>query len=92
MKVTNPADLAIYMKDRDYSTRTLADAVDRRIRKKNRHLSCSKSTIWNLCSGVQPRTKREIAHAIEDVLGAPRGSLFTPELSTVTRERQRAAA
>lgn len=70
--------LARYMKFRDVSVRALAVKV-----------GCSPATIGHLRSGHRDYVNDDWAKAIEDALEAPRGSLFVPEVSTVTREVRR---
>ncbi len=67
--------LARYMKHRDMSVRALALRV-----------GCSRATIGHIRSGHRSYIKSEWAKAIERALEAPAGSLFVPEISTVTRE------
>ena len=67
--------LARYMDYRDMSVRELA-----------RKVGCSRATIGHLRSGQRDFVRPQWAKAIEDSLEAPRGSLFIPELSSVTRE------
>jgi DNA-binding Xre family transcriptional regulator len=69
---------AQYMSYRDMSVRDLAIKV-----------GCSRATIGHLRSGHRDFVKDVWAKAIEDALEAPRGSLFVPEVSTVTREIRR---
>ena len=72
--------LARYMSYRDMSVRALALKV-----------GCSPATIGHLRSGHRDYVRTEWAKAIEDSLEAPRGSLFVPEVSNVTREVRRLA-
>lgn len=68
--------LAQYMKFRELSVRELAEKV-----------GCSRATIGHLRSGHRAHVRPEWARSIERSLDAPAGSLFVPELSSVTRER-----
>lgn len=68
--------LAQYMEYRDLTVRDLAQRV-----------GCSRATIGHLRSGARNYVSSDWAKRIEKVLDAPRGSLFVPEVSTVTRER-----
>lgn len=70
--------LAQYMSHRDFTVRKLANKV-----------GCSHATIGHLRSGKSTYIRPEWAKAIEKALDAPTGSLFVPELSTVTREVSR---
>lgn len=67
--------LAQYMTYRDLSVRDLAERV-----------GCSHSTIGHLRSGKRQFINERWAKAIEKSLDAPRGSLFVPQVSSVTRE------
>jgi len=67
--------LAQYMTYRGLSVRKLAEKV-----------GCSRATIGHLRSGQATYIRAEWARAIERHLDAPAGSLFVPELSSVTRE------
>ncbi len=81
VRLISHAALAQYMKYRDVSVRDLAKRV-----------GCSPATVGHLRSGARNFVRPEWAKAIEDELDAPRGSLFVPEVSTVTRERGPALA
>ena len=83
VKLISADALAQYMTYRGESVRTLAAKV-----------RCSRATIGHLRSGARDYVKPEWAAAIEKALDAPKGSLFVPVLSSVTREvagRRRAA-
>jgi DNA-binding Xre family transcriptional regulator len=67
--------LAQYMTFREMSVRKLAEKV-----------GCSRATIGHLRSGKADFIRPEWAKAIEKHLGAPPGSLFVAEVSSVTRE------
>lgn len=75
MRLISSAALAQYMTYRDVSVRDLAGKV-----------GCSRATIGHLRSGARTFVRPAWAKAIEKALDAPRGSLFAPEVSTVTRE------
>lgn len=47
-------------------------------------VGCSKATIGHLVSGHVQTTKSHWAHAIEEALDAPPGSLFAPVVSRVS--------
>jgi transcriptional regulator with XRE-family HTH domain len=68
--------LARYMEFRGHTVRSLADRV-----------GCSRATIGHLRSGRRDYVDPAWAKSIERHLDAPKGSLFVPELSSVTRER-----
>jgi transcriptional regulator with XRE-family HTH domain len=69
-----------YMKHRGFTVRSLADRV-----------GCSPALIGHLRSGKRHTCRPETARAVEKALDAPPGSLFVARLSTVQRERGRAA-
>lgn len=75
VRLISSGALAQYMKHRDETCRSLANKV-----------GCSHSTIGHLRSGKSTYVRPEWARAIERALDAPSGSLFVPEVSTVTRE------
>ena len=83
--------LAQYMGHRGFTVRSLAAAVTFHLKKRNRSASCSPATIGHLRSGKRNTCGPEIARAIEEVLGAPAGSLFVPKVSNVIRDTGRAA-
>lgn len=86
---------------RDYnghSVRTLTEAVDnhlalvarknnggRAVRRCDRP-TVSKSTIGNLSSGARNTVNADVAKAIAAVFKVPANTLFTSQISTVTRE------
>lgn len=78
VRLISSAALANYMDYREVSVRSLAEKV-----------GCSRATIGHLRSGERTYVRAEWAKGIEKSLDAPRGSLFVPELSTVTRETNR---
>lgn len=78
VRLISSAALANYMEYRDMTVRQLAAKV-----------GCGHATIGHLRSGHRTYVNKEWAKAIEKALDAPRGSLFVPELSTVTRETSR---
>lgn len=94
MQVISPAALGSYMKHRGYTVRTLADAVDREVRRKHPKLSATRSTIGHLRNPKSGRrnVRPEVGIAIERVLEAPPGSLFVDRLSSVERETYRKQA
>lgn len=69
--------LASYMKTRDFTVRSLAEAVGGK--------QC-RSTIGHLRSGARKTCDPDLAKRIERVLNAPKGSLFIPSVSRVSRE------
>lgn len=75
MKLISAVALAQYMQYRDVSVRDLAERV-----------GCSRATIGHLRSGKRDYVRPEWAKAIEKSLDAPKGSLFVPVLSNVSRE------
>lgn len=87
VKLKNKELLIGLMKHHDYNIRTLAAEVDRRVKKVNRNLSCSRALIGHLhADHGRNSCGSEIAKAIEDTLNVPRGSLFVATIATVTRE------
>ena len=75
MRLISSQALAQYMRYREASVRQLAAKV-----------GCSPATIGHLRSGKRSYVNQEWARAIEKFLDAPKGSLFVPELSRVSRE------
>lgn len=71
---------AQYMEHRGFTVRSLAARV-----------GCSPALIGHLRSGERKGTNPQRARLIEKALDAPKGSLFVPRLSTVSRETRRAA-
>lgn len=89
MKLKDEQFLQVLMTHRGYTVRSLADAVERQLRKKDRKARVSHSTIGHLRSGERKTAKPAVAAAIEDILNEPRGSLFSAEVSIVQRETSR---
>lgn len=77
LKLISPDALAQYMTSRGFTIRSLAEATGN-----PRH----RSTIGHLRSGRRRTCNPELATRIERVLNAPRGSLFIPQISRVSRE------
>lgn len=77
-----------------FSTRGLAEEVSRELRKDRRKppMSCSRSTISNLETGVARRIHHRRAAAIERVLKLPPGHLFRVEVFNVHPNRERLTA
>lgn len=75
VRLISAAALAQYMTYREMSVRELAKRV-----------GCSHSTIGHLRSGKRTYINQTWGKKIEKVLDAPKGLLFTPEVSTVTRD------
>lgn len=71
--------LASYMSFRDETVRSLA-----------RKVGCSHSVIGHLRSGYRDTCDQETAKKIEKALQAPRGSLFVPQVSHVSRNGEAA--
>lgn len=91
VKLISHQALAGYMDHRDFTVRGLADAATVHLKRKRSKATVSRSTVGHLRSGQRSTCGTDVAKAIEDVLGAPRGSLFVGQVSTVSRERKRAA-
>jgi hypothetical protein len=82
MKMAVPAPvLKRYAKHHGYSVRTLAEAVTRATREQ-----CSRASIGHLFSGERTTIGDNKARAIEEILDVPRGTLFVPTLSRVSRD------
>lgn len=77
VKLISATALASYMQAREFSVRSLADAVG------GPHL---RSTIGHLRSGERDQCEPALAKRIERVLNAPKGSLFVASISRVSRE------
>lgn len=75
VRLISSSAFAEYMKFRDLTVRDLADRV-----------GCSRATVGHLRSGARTYVRPDWAKKIEKTLNAPPGSLFVPELSTVTRQ------
>lgn len=75
VKVVDRRILAHYIEFRGLSYKQLADKV-----------GCSKATIGHLVSGHTTSTRKEWAIKIEEVLDAPRGSLFMAKVSRVSQD------
>jgi len=71
----NGAALAMFMDHQDETLRSLAEKV-----------GCSHGTIDNMIKGRVRTCPKARAKKIERILLAPNGMIFTPELSTVTRD------
>lgn len=76
-----PAVLRKYMEHHGYSVRTLAAAVSRATKQ-----PCSHSSIGHLLTQERSSIGDNKARAIEEILDVPRGTLFVPVLSRVTRD------
>lgn len=94
VKLIDRGTLVRYMDFRGFTVRTLAEAVDREVKKHDRMTISSRAAIGHLRSDgkasrstVQPWTAR----AIEKCLECPPGSLFVAEVSRVSRPQRTAA-
>jgi hypothetical protein len=88
LKLISHEALARYMKYRDFTVRSLAEAVQKELvrKKADPRITCSRAKIGHLRSGYSDVCDYdEVAMAIEEVLGAPRGSLFVPSVSRVSQ-------
>lgn len=94
MQVISAEALASFMKHNGYTVRSLADAVDREVRKKHPHLSVTRSTIGHLRNPKSGRSyvRPEVGRAIEKVLGVPPNALLVDKVSSVQRETYRRAS
>lgn len=77
VKLISATAFASYMDSRDFTVRSLAEAVG------GPHL---RSTIGHLRSGRRTQCDPALAKRIERVLNAPKGSLFVSSISRVSRE------
>lgn len=82
---------AQYMEHRDFTVRSLADAVSQELARAKAGYSCSPALIGHLRSGKRSTCKPVTAKAIEKCLGAPSGSLFVPQVSRVATDARSAA-
>lgn len=82
MDTTDHRLLFSFLDARKMSYAQLADEVRRKARTKGP----SKATIGHLVTGTTKSTKPEWAHAIEEILNAPSGSLFKPKASRVSQD------
>lgn len=97
----NSHDLfATLMQHNGYTVRSLAEAVEKDLRKTYKRrlrndptapAECSKSTIGNLRSGYRNSVHPDTAAAIADRLEMPMEALFSRRVSTVYRDRPNAA-
>ena len=95
VQVIDAQSLAAYMEQREYTVRTLADAVERELRRRRvANPRVSHSVIGHLRNPNSGRRycRPEVAKAIEKILNAPPGSLFVERLSSVQRETRPGAA
>lgn len=89
LKLISHQALARYMKYRDFTVRSLAEAVQKELVRKrvDPRITCSRSKIGHLRSGHSDVCDYdEVAIAIEEVLEAPRGSLFVPSVSRISQD------
>lgn len=82
VKVKDRRILADYIAFRGQSYATLA----RKVQERAKTSGPSKATIGHLVTGVTTSTRPEWAAAIEEVLDAPRGSLFVASVSRVSQD------
>lgn len=75
VKLISSDALVQYMQHRGFKQRSLAEKV-----------GCARSVVGHLMSGERNTCKPETARAIERALDAPKGSLFVPTVSRVTRD------
>ena len=76
-----PKVLKRYMDHHGYSVRSLAAAVERATKQ-----PCSHSSVGHLLTGYRSYIGDNKARAIEELLDVPRGTLFVPTLSRVSRD------
>ena len=96
MTITQEARTDLYLKDPNvlqafmdlnhYSVRSLADAVAKELRKKDKRATCSSASIGHLRSGQRSYVSPDRARAISKLLTAPEATLFLAKVSTVARE------
>ena len=82
MEVKDRLILGKFIRYAGLSYASLAEEV----RKRAKTPGPSKATIGHLVTGVTTSTKPEWARAIEEILDAPRGSLFVPKVSRVSQD------
>lgn len=91
VRVRDSEILRVMIEDRGWNTRTLADELQRDLRKRRKPtIGTSKSTLHNLIAGERDIVRREVAQALTRVLKVKKwDSLFTDDVCSVTRETAR---
>jgi hypothetical protein len=91
VKLIDRGTLLRYMDFRGFTVRSLAEAVDREVKKHDKKTVSTKSAIGHLRSGERSTVQPWTARAIEKCLECPPGSLFVAEVSHVSRPQRTAA-
>lgn len=91
VKLIDKGSLVRYMQFRGHSVRSLAEAVDRQVKKTEKQAISSRAAIGHLRSGKRSTVQPWTARAIEICLECPPGSLFVAEVSHVSRPQRTAA-
>lgn len=86
IKLSNAELFAQIMKANGYTVRTLAESVQHVLIRKKSKARISKSTIGNLRSGNRNTVNHDVALAIAELFKLPANALFTPKISTITRD------
>lgn len=86
IRLTNAEMFAQLMKANQFTVRTLAEAVQLVLIRKRSNARVSKSTIGYLRSGARNTVSHDVALAIAELFNLPANALFTPKLTTVTRD------
>ena len=76
-----PTVLKRYARHHGFSVRSLADEVARRTKE-----PCSRASIGHLFTGERKTIGDNRARALEEIFDVPRGTLFAPRLSRVSRD------
>lgn len=91
VKLIDEKTLVRYMQFRGFTVRSLAEAVDRQVKKTEKKSISSRAAIGHLRSGKRSTVQPWTARAIEVCLECPPGSLFVAEVSHVSRPQRTAA-
>lgn len=91
VKLIDNGTLIRYMEFRGMTVRSLAEAVDREVRKRDKKSISSRAAIGHLRSGKRSTVQPWTAAAIERCLECPPGSLFVAQVSHVSRPQKTAA-
>lgn len=86
IKLTNAEMFGQLMKANGYTVRTLAEAIKLVLIRKNSKAKISAPTIGHLRRGARNTVSHDVALAIAELFNLPANALFTPKLTTVTRD------
>lgn len=86
IKLTNAEMFAQLMKANGFTVRTLAAAIEVELIRNRSKATISYPTIGHLRSGKRNTVNSDVALAIAKLFNLPANALFTPRLTTVTRD------